>query len=322
MAEFQFAVTTTGRAVIAACMAREKPLRITRVAFGSGELPDGIALADVHELYNYVADGSIADRRHDGETVSLTAQYVNGEHPGVPTFYLSEFIVYAEDPETGENADLIYANLGDYKQAVPAWSEGMPDSAFTYPLTTVLSSELSVSIVNPGGLVTYNELVQLLDASGIGTSVHDVTIPVSGWSADADATGYALMRDVTFDECERCTERMKPNLSVLPSGMGAAANAELATFVRSLDGKIRVYANRAPESAIPANLELTGMLPYIRITEEITDTLPPASANSVGGIKASNTLRVDPDGTAHVDLTPFIATDAEATEAIDEVFNN
>ena len=318
MAEFQFAVTTTGRAVIAACMAREKPLRITRVAFGSGELPDGIALADVHKLYRYVADGTIADRRHEGEYVSLTAQYDNSEHPGIPTFYLSEYLIYAQDPATGQNVDLIYASLGDYKQAVPAWTQGQPDSVFTYPMTVVLSSELSVSITAPGGLVTYDELIQLLDTSGIGSSVHDVTIPVSGWIADADATGYALMRDIALTGC---TERMTPNLTVLPSGMDAATVCELAPFAQSLNGAVRVYANRAPVSAIPANLELTGMLPYIRITEEITDTLPPASANSVGGIKASDTLRVDPDGTAHVDLTPFIATDAEAAEAIDEVFN-
>ena len=316
--EFQFAVTTTGRAVIAACMAREQPLRITRVAFGCGEPPDGVELADIHSLYRYVADGTIADRRHEGEYVSMTAQYSNAEHPGIPTFYLSEYLIYAQNPVTGQNADLIYAYLGDYKQAVPAWSQGQPDSVFTYPMTVVLSSDLQVSITAPGGLVTYDELIQLLDTSGIGTSVHSVTIPVSGWVSDADATGYALMHNIAL---ERCTERMTPNLTVLPSGMAAATVCELAPFARSLDGKIRVYANRAPVSAIPANLELTGMLPYIRITEEITDTLPPASANSVGGIKASDTLRVDPDGTAHVDLTPFIATDAEAAEAIDEVFN-
>ncbi|MBQ9348206.1 MAG: hypothetical protein IJT94_12880, partial [Oscillibacter sp.] len=218
--EFLMSVTTHGRAVIAACMAAEQPFRVTRVAVGSGKLPDGAALADVHELYHYVADGAVGDRRHEGERLLFDVQYSNRNHPEVPTFYLNEFLIYAQDPETGENTDFLYANLGDYAQPVPAYQQGLPESVYEYPVDIVLSSELSVSIQTSSGLVTYSELIRLLDDSGIGTSIHDITIPTDGWTADTDTGGqYALMCDIPV---EKCTERMTPNLTVPPAGMPAA----------------------------------------------------------------------------------------------------
>ena len=48
--EYAYKPTTHGRAVMAACLALEKPFKITRVAFGSGKVEESVNLADVHQL--------------------------------------------------------------------------------------------------------------------------------------------------------------------------------------------------------------------------------------------------------------------------------
>lgn len=49
---------------MAACMALERALHITRVTFGSGKIDENVNLADVHELLQYVLEGTITERRH------------------------------------------------------------------------------------------------------------------------------------------------------------------------------------------------------------------------------------------------------------------
>lgn len=144
--------------MIAACIAAEAPLVISRVAVGSGTVPEGTDLSGVHALLAYVADGSIANRSHDGDVLNITAQYSNAQHTTVPAFYLAEFIIYAEDPVTAEDVDLIYATLGDYKQPVPAYVSGVPGSVFNLPLSLAVSGDLTVEITASPGLITYDQL--------------------------------------------------------------------------------------------------------------------------------------------------------------------
>jgi len=152
--DYGFKTTTNGRAALAACMALKKPPDICRVAFGSGKIPEDANLADQHELLEYVADGTVGSRRHKGDHLYFTIQYANNVHPDVKTFYLSEFIVYIKDPETGEDVDLLYGTLGDYRQAVPQQHEGMPPCVWDLPLVLVLSDELEVRFSVPPGLLT------------------------------------------------------------------------------------------------------------------------------------------------------------------------
>lgn len=155
--EYAFKPTTNGRRVVAACGALEKQFRITRVAVGSGMVPEGVNLADVHELYQYVTEGAVSERRHENDRLYLTVQYDNSEHKEQPTFILSEFMVFVEDPETGEETDLLYAALGDYRQPVPAYNPAYPPSVFNYPMVIVVSDEIEVKIDAAPGLVTWEE---------------------------------------------------------------------------------------------------------------------------------------------------------------------
>lgn len=159
--DYAYKPTTHGRAVMAACMALEKPFHITRVAFGSGKVDEETNLADVHALLEYVSDGAVAERRHEDDRFYLTIQFANSEHREIKTFLLSEFIVYVEDPETGEETDLLYGTLGDYRQPVPAYNPAFPPSVFNFPLTLILSDEINVSVSAPAGLPTYDDILRL-----------------------------------------------------------------------------------------------------------------------------------------------------------------
>ena len=155
-----FKVTTNGRALLAELMATEKPLELSRVAVGSGTIDEAANLADQHELIAPVAYGTIVDRRHSGDYLYLTAQYDNSDEANrdVGMFYLAEFIVYAKHPVSGEEIDLLYATLGDYKQPVPAYSETEPPCVFKFPMVLVVSDQIEVTYSGAPGLVTRQRL--------------------------------------------------------------------------------------------------------------------------------------------------------------------
>ncbi len=183
--DYSYKPTTHGRSVMAACMAMEKPFKITRVAFGSGKVDEGTDLADVHQLLEHVADGTVAERRHKDDRFYLTIQYANTAHPDVKTFLLTEFIVYVEDPETGKDTDLLYGTLGDYRQPVPAYNPMLGPGVFNFPLTLILSDEINVILSAPAGLVTHAELPALLTA---GAGRHVIAIRMR----DSDRPDYRL----------------------------------------------------------------------------------------------------------------------------------
>lgn len=156
--DYGFKVTTNGRALIAKILASKGTLDLSRVAVGDGLVAEGVDLADVHELVNYISDGEIGTLTSENERLYLTVQYSNVLHREIPTFYLSEFIVYAKDPESGENVDLLYATLGNYRQPVPAYRADVPGSVFNFPLVIVLSSEINVEVSATPGLATVTDL--------------------------------------------------------------------------------------------------------------------------------------------------------------------
>jgi len=172
MMDYAFKVTTHGRAVLAACMADKKAPDICRVAFGGALVEEGVNLADQHELLEYVADGAINGWRHQDDRFSFTIQYANASHPEIKTFYLSEFLVYIRNPESGEETDFIYGTLGDYRQPVPRYREGLAPCLWNLPLTVVLSDELTVSVSAPSGLVTFDELSETLEVHDADPNAH------------------------------------------------------------------------------------------------------------------------------------------------------
>lgn len=309
--DYTYKPTTHGRAVMAACMDLEKPLKIVRVAFGSGKVAEDTNLADVHELLEYVSDGAVAERRHEEDRFFLTVQYANKAHPDVKMFMLSEFIVYVEDPETGGETDLLYGTLGDYRQPVPAYNPAFPPSVFNFPLELVISDEINVTVSAPAGLVTHDELEEAVQRHSGDLTAHpdirqavedlqdrlgggvvraeriDLTIPAEGWEPDDETGGvYAYRRDIAHAKVE---EDMVPMLSVLPTFISVANACALCTTASTLSGSLRVYAKSIPTGDISVNVVLLG---DVHSNEEIT--IP-----AVGWVEDEDTSGLFP---VHIDI--------------------
>ena len=312
--DYGYKPTTNGRKVLIACMDTGGTLQLTRVAVGKGLVDEDAELADQHSLVDYVADGTIGDRRHENDRLYLTIQYSNKERRDVPTFYLSEFIVYAINPDTGEETDLLYATLGDYAQPVPAFMEDMPASVFNFPLVLVLSDEINVSITAPAGLVTYDELAELV------TRI-DVTIPRTGWAADEETSGdRAYHCDVAV---EAAKERMVPLLTIMPGSRKTAWGCNLANYAQAMNGKLRVYADAVPSSAMSASLLLLANPPYVRGDGSVTPDIEVGrglsrSADGKLNVNVGGGLSINGENALEVDqqtvMTDADLLDEDATE--------
>ena len=266
--EIGYKPTTHGRALLAKLMALESPLKLSRVAFGSGRVPDGTNLADVHELVSYVVDGEVAERRHDGDSYYLTVQYTNALHMDLPLFYIGEFMVYATDPETGEEVDLLYATLGDYQTPMPKYREDQGAVLFNLPLVLIISDEIEVKIDAAPGLITYEDLQraaseavkEALDQIQPGWSVAgsvQLTVPADGWVEASDANeDYAYICDVP---AAGVTNAMIPLGGPMPGYYGIAQRAEVLNGCNVLNGKIRFMSKHVPEGNIVAKINLLRM---------------------------------------------------------------
>lgn len=306
--DYAFKPTTNGRAVITACMALKAPLDLTRVAVGSGRVAKDTDLADVHQLLHYEAEGSVGERRHENDRFYLTVQYSNRDNPDVPTFLLSEFIVYARHPATGEIVDFLYATLGDYVQSVPPCSMDFPAAVWNFPLTMVLSDEIDVFISAPAGLVTYDELTAIMNRMAVRQL--DILIPAAGWTTDGAGT-YPCRLDMALD----AAESMIPMLTVLPQSTADASDCGLAPFAQTLDGTLRLWAERVPQKDIHASLAL------LRDSSGLTlvggALLTPATPEQIGGVKVGPGLNVTEDGTLSVDM----ASEEDVAQMLDETLS-
>ena len=331
--KYAFKVTTNGRALLAELMAKEKPLEMTSVAFGSGTIDESADLADQHELITPVAVGTVVDRKHTGDKLYLTAQYDNSaeQNQDVEMFYLAEFIVYAKHPETGENVDLLYATLGDYKQPVPSYSAAEPPSVWKFPMVMVVSDKLQVTYSGAPGLATYDDLqttaqelyIRLkneLSGESKGTTIiKDITIPAAGWNWIWDEEGaeelyvdeYCYYVDVPVEEV---TEEQFPTVALHKSALETAKAAGLCPSVQTRAGALRFWAADYPDKDMSATIALVS--PGSGGGSGSTYVLPMASATQLGGVKIGDGLTVDREGKLSVDA----ANTEETTGALNEVF--
>lgn len=311
--KYSLKMTTRGRAVLAGCMAKAVPLELTRTAVGNGRVPDGTDLADVHALFGYVDEATIAERRHEDDRLFLNVQYTNAATP--KAFMLAEFMIYATDPDTGKETDFIYATLGDYAESIPAHSPAYPMGIWNHRLIVVVSDEVNVSISAATGIVTHDELSAALSRQA-GVETADLTIPTTGWTASGKADfPYTVSIPV-----KAAREFHIPRVNLDPDNLAIAAGFGLCSASYALDGAVRLWAKKVPTAKMTASVTLVrpgGQL------GNITSPLPVATAHSVGGIKGSDSIRIDADGTAHAILgAGNFATQAEVDAALNDVFGS
>lgn len=76
-----------------------------------------------------------------------------------------------------------------------------------------------------------------------------LSIPAVGWSKDEDATSYPYYYDV---EVSGVTAKDRAAISIAPDSIDAAIACGLCPTNQTIDGKIRLWAKKAPIKAITA----------------------------------------------------------------------
>jgi len=152
--------TDKGLALLAKVMAREIPLKFTRVAVGEGFLPEGTPPWAMTGLSGYVRDLPICGKS-DGGGIALISCLQSSKGLKKP-YEAREYGLFAEDPDDGE---ILYAyhNAGDKPDYIP--SEGSPIVVdWILSLATVVkrASSIEVTLDHSVAFVTHPELEQRL----------------------------------------------------------------------------------------------------------------------------------------------------------------
>ena len=146
--------------------------------------------------------------------------------------------------------------------------------------------------------VTVSGAVSALDkAKADKVTLTAFTIPTTGWQQDGNY-GYPYYVDLPVSGL---TENDVVAVEITPTGQNVAETACFLSSSESLSGVLRLRAKHIPTAALAAYYYIiredllmafgplaVGTTPY---------TLPPATATTLGGVKAGPGLNITPDGT-------------------------
>ena len=287
-----------GIALIAKVLAGRCKMNYTRVAVGKGEIPEDMTPKTMTEPAEYVMDAKIAAVTNpvNGEcqvTVQINSSDV--EHG----FYCTGVLLYAEDPDEGE-VPYTYLVLENGPEWIRPSSSAVGKLATFDLIAAVGDVDKVTASIDPDSIMTYSVVRQLISEA---TADVTVTVPKTGWKNDGDTQGeYALCCDIPI---EGVTAKIIPNLTILPGGAEAADSCTFAHYCRTMDGGIRLYADRIPEYEFDVNVAL------LRCIEGTPGggsgggdyVLPVATATRLGGVKipADSNLKIDGAGNLRVD---------------------
>lgn len=325
-----------GPALIAKVLAGRCKMNYTRAAVGQGTIPEDISPKSLTEPPDYVMDAKIAAITNpvDGEC-QVTVQINSSD---VETgFYAMGILLYANDPDLGE-VPYTYLKLEDGLEWIRPASSAVGKLA-TFDLIAAVGAVDAVSAnIDPDAIATYTAVKQLIADA---TAVIEVTIPKEGWTdgtghigegeepeeTEMEDDGYGLRVDIPVSGV---TETMHPSLTVHPVSIETARACELATYARTMDGAVRVYAKTAPTAEMTATLKLdcatSGTVSGGASTGGAGYTLPAATETRLGGVKIGDGLNVGPDGTLSVNPEKVmtdndLVDENEAAESVAKILN-
>ena len=149
------------------------------------------------------------------------------------------------------------------------------------------------------------------------TLISEVSIPAADWEQLDEADNGCLWRvDVSVEDAD---EECVPMLFLARTSIEPARVAGLSPTVEALAGVVRLWAEEKPSE----NLTCTLVLLTQKADGSSAYVLPVATEDALGGIRASSSLTVDADGTAHAyaELSPdSFASDEEVEAALDDIF--
>lgn len=309
-----------GIALIAKVLAGQCQMEYTKVTVGEGEISEEQTPQTMTEVAGYVMDGKIASitNPENGEcqvTVQINSSDVERG------FYCTGILLWAKDPDEG---DVPYTYL--VLENGPEWIRPKTSAVgklATFDLIAAIGAVDKVTAtIDPNSIVTRDVVEQLIAGA---TVKREITIPKDGWDVGAEeAAAGAYYLDLPEDGI---TEEMVPCISIKPSDTAVARDCGMSTAVRSMEGKLRLYAQKAPEKEIAAMLTLlqASSGPMNSWIAGDGYVLPTATITRLGGVKIGGGVGVEEDGTISVDLAgevkKVVATDSDTEEMLNDVFS-
>ena len=313
-----------GIALIAKVLAGRCQMHYTRAAVGKGEIPEGESPKTMREHAEYVMDAKISAITNpvDGEcqvTVQINSSDVE------QGFYATGILLYAADPDEGE-VPYTYLVLENGPEWIRPASSAVGKLATFDLIAAVGEVDRVTATIDPNSIVTRSVVEQLIAGA---TVKREITIPTTGWDVGAEESAEgAMYLDIPQDDV---TAEMTPNISILPAHTATAKECGMSTAVRTLDGAVRLYTEKAPKAEIAAVLTLSQASSGPAGSGGSSGTvggdyvLPTATATRLGGVRIGDGVNVEANGRISVDapgiLVDAVATDGDAEEMLNEVFN-
>lgn len=313
-----------GIALIAKVLAGRCQMHYTRAAVGKGEIPEGENPKTMREPAEYVMDAKISAITNpvDGEcqvTVQINSSDVE------QGFYATGILLYAADPDEGE-VPYTYLVLENGPEWIRPASSAVGKLATFDLIAAVGEVDRVTATIDPNSIVTRSVVEQLIAGA---TVKREITIPTTGWDVGAEESAEgAMYLDIPQDDV---TAEMTPNISILPAHTATAKECGMSTAVRTLDGAVRLYTEKAPKAEIAAVLSLSQASSGPAGSGGSSGTvggdyvLPTATATRLGGVRIGDGVNVEANGRISVDapgiLVDAVATDGDAEEMLNEVFN-
>jgi len=247
------AVTIAGRNLFAKLAATGQPLKISRVMFGTGKMPEGSTGSDLiarSELVSPLAEGSCTTPIYENDAVSMILEFRNDMHGGLSkTVWLNEYGVYAQDPD-GDEILIIYGSLGDCPDSVLAYRKGVVTTR-DYPISVVIGSVSDVELsFSASAFLTSQDADDLLDAC-IRRTVRlesvEVRIDPANWSRNAENSRFPYTARV---EIKRVTAEHYPDMTLHNYSINDAFLCGLSPTVEAVDGALLFYAQEIPPNAL------------------------------------------------------------------------
>lgn len=316
--------STAGIALIAKVLAGRCKMHYTRAAVGKGAIPEGKTPKTMEEPAEYVMDAQISAITNpvDGEcqvTVQINSSDVE------QGFYATGILLYAADPDEGE-VPYTYLVLENGPEWIRPASSAVGKLATFDLIAAVGEVDRVTATIDPNSIVTRSVVEQLIAGA---TVKREITIPTTGWDVGAEESAEgAMYLDIPQDDV---TAEMTPNINILPAHTATAKECGMSTAVRTLDGAVRLYTEKAPKAEIAAVLILSQASSGPAGSGGSSGTvggdyvLPTATATRLGGVRIGDGVNVEANGRISVDapgiLVDAVASEDDTTEMLNEVFN-
>ncbi len=293
-----FVATAAGRRLFAKLGATARPLKFSKVVFGTGSMPEGSQTDDLFKMTALVkpfANGTSTTPVYENNKVSMVLQFRSDMNGGLEnTIWLSEFGIFAEDPDGGEVL-ACYCNFSSCPDSVLGYNAG-GNTIRDYPISIIIGAVPDVKLEFPAGaFLTSEDASELMEAClrrAVGMEVVRFAVPVSAWVAE-DTGRYKYSAETAV---EGVKENHHPDATLDTVSQDTVYKCGLSSRIVALEGKLKFYAQLAPEADISGTCRLW--------TQGVGGNggLPVASENIVGGIRSSDSIIIDADGTAHAKL--------------------